>query len=413
MIDIKEQLNPAQEKSGSQMPVPVSTVKLYSYRDLCRAGKSFVFDRENRETKSKNLDAIKKGLKGKNKFIESMKVTPATLALKQGCNLMDYESRTVDSQTQGIENMYVILDGQHRNALMIEDPELDCNVEIVEPENIKDYIDTINNYRKSWDGNDVRHTVSQANPELAPILDAIKQFSEYWGVSLKYAECALTGNVDRFKLGTLKKIQWGNSQVDVEKFKVSKNAIANANEMMKMLYSVFVTPEERKMVKKLDLMQAIKGIQNSLSDEKAADFDKNVMGFIQSFKERGDKTILFEGIGSKVQYNQHVMKLWNQTNESHDMAVLCENAKKTVTSYTHNNVEKPVSMGTTKAVLKARELKQSSKKTSKNKQAKEEVGAVTPPIADLIPVVQEEEDPKTVEDVLAGVLVDGTNKPNN
>ena len=151
----------------------------------------------------------------------------------------------------------------------------------------------------------------------------------------------------------------------------------------------------------------------ALRDEKAADFDKNVMGFIQSFKERGDKTILFEGIGSKVQYNQHVMKLWNQTNESHDMAVLCENAKKTVTSYTHNNVEKPVSMGTTKAVLKARELKQSSKKTSKNKQAKEEVGAVTPPIADLIPVVQEEEDPKTVEDVLAGVLVDGTNKPNN
>lgn len=396
-----------QSSGNSKMPSPVATVLLYSYRDLCKAGKSFVFDRENRETKNNNLDAIKKGLKGRKKFLESMKVAPATLAIKQGRNLMDFESRTVDSQTPGIENMYVILDGQHRNALMIEDPELDCNVEIVEPEDIKDFIDTINNYRKSWDGVDVRHAVSEAKPDLAPILDEIKKFSDYWGVSLKYGECALTGSVDRFKLGALKKIQWDSSSVDVEKFKISQDAIVNANKMMKILFSVYESPDDRKLVKKLDLMQAIKGIKNSLSDEKAADFDKNVMGFIQSFKEREDKLILFEWIGSKVPYNQHVTKLWNETNESKDMADLCEKAEQTANLYEHKMVEKPLTLGTTKAVLESRALKQSSKKTSKNKQAKEEEVTVTSPVTDPIPVVQEEKKyPNTLEEAIASALGD-------
>ena len=41
--------------------------------------------------------------------------------------------------------------------------------------------------------------------------------------------------------------------------------------------------------------------------------------------------------------------------------------------------------------------------------AKEEEAAVTPPVADPIPEILEEEDPKTIEDVLACVFVDETN----
>ena len=361
MFELNQQSNPAQEKSGSQMPAPVDTIEIYSFRDLCNGGKSFIFDSENRQIKGSNLDALAKSLKNDTEFIEPLKVTPATVALAQGRNLIDFDGNPVTGATAGVENMYVILDGQHRHALLLEKPTIDCKVDILKPKDIKEYINIINNVRKSWDGSDRRHSVMAAHPNETQLLSAIEKYAKEWKVSSKYAECALTGDVDKFKSEMMKK-ELSDGGFDSKKYEVKAEDIERADNVMKLLLSIY--PNEKR-VKRVELMKAIMKIRPALSKKMKGDFNQLVLGFIQSFKGSQDSESLFQGLGSS-NYNTHVLSLWNEFVERDDIEVLNNAAMATIQAYTAPVApasKKPmkVNSGSTKEILEARSKQAQSK----------------------------------------------------
>lgn len=346
---------PAQENASTLMPAPVETVKLYSFRELLKGGKSFIFDSENRQIKGSNLDALAKSLKNDTEFIEPLKVTPATVALAQGRNLIDFDGNPVTGATAGVENMYVILDGQHRHALLLEKPTIDCKVDILKPKDIKEYINIINNVRKSWDGSDRRHSVMAAHPNETQLLCAIEKYAKDWKVSSKYAECALTGDVDKFKSEMMKK-ELSDSGFDSKKYEVKTEDIERADNVMKLLLSIY--PNEKR-VKRVELIKAIMKIRPALSKKMKGDFNKLVLGFIQSFMGSQDSESLFQGLGSS-DYNTNVLALWNEFVERSDVEDVNKAAKATIQAYTApvapTSKKKPVKVnsGSTKEILEAR-----------------------------------------------------------
>ena len=378
MIESNQQVNPAQEKSGSQMPAPVDAIKLYSFRELLKGGKSFIFDRENRQIKATNLDALIKSLGNETQFIEPLKVVPADIALAQGRNLIDYDGNPVTGATAGVENMYVILDGQHRFAALKENAGIECMVEIVEPKDIKEYINIINNVRKSWDGTDRRYSFMAAHPDDTPLLKAIKDFSEIWVVSEKYAECAITGEVDKFKSELMKKNLADGSLFDAKKYALKLEDVDRANNMMKLLLTIF--PGEKR-VKRVELMKAVMRIRPQLSEGKKKDFAKLVLCFLQWFMSNPDRD-LFEGIGSGDAYNMHVHQLWNQAFDTiPDEEVLYKAAEATIQAYstpTTTKKAKKVLIGTAKEVLESRQKEAQSKGSAgKAKKTAESSASVT------------------------------------
>lgn len=252
---------------------------LYLASELIAAGYKFCFDKENREINNNHVDELFLRIKDdKNKcFMETLKVCSAKLALEQGRKVFDVNGNEITLDTPGLEKYALILDGQHRWMVILENPKYDIWVDFIETENIGAYIDNLNNTNKAWNGDDVQHSVRVQHENEVPVLDAINDFKNRFNVSEKFAELILTRKKEQYRLEDMKKIQSGEKAFIADKFKVNPVYIETGENLMFAILHQF---DSEKKVRKVEFINALVNISDEMPDATKSSFEKNILTFL-------------------------------------------------------------------------------------------------------------------------------------
>ena len=254
----------------------------YLYSQLVKAGYKFVVIEGNREIDSNNVDTLKEDvLKSKKKcFEEAGKVVQAECLLDEGYKLYDLQNNPVTKDTPDLDMYLAIIDCQHRVAACAEDPTIDLFLEIAEYDSsTADYINRLNNTRKAWTGNDIKHSVRVKHQGHVNTLDEIERFKKYFCVTDKYAECALTGKVDQFRKDELIRIQIGKfdpSSLPL-KYMVDQNNVDTAYNIM---YATKCAFNKEKSVNKLEYIDAVINIKGYFVGDQEKTFNRDITCFI-------------------------------------------------------------------------------------------------------------------------------------
>ena len=291
----------------------------YSYRAMEKAGYKFAIDHENRLIHSAHIDELYKRVKnspGKFFYNPGM-VVKAIDALEQGRRVFDIDGNELTLKTKGIDCYVVVIDMQHRLAVMLEHPEIDCLVEIL-PGNIDiaDYIDQFNNSGLKWNGNDVKNSIkNHFDNKGVDVLVAIDNYkTQFPGCTDKYAEMALTGKKDQFRLADMKALQADYSKYDAEKFQIPQSQIQRAHHIMFATLCQFGNKERK--IRKIEYQEAIHSIQETLSTKKAEKFDENIVSFIINMSDDAKRGILKKIEEKDNKLNAFVIKSYNTFVES-------------------------------------------------------------------------------------------------
>jgi len=237
---------------------------------LVKAGFKLCYIGENREVSASQIDKLYDDVKNsKDKcFSEIAKVVSARRVLEEGLCVKDIDGKEITLESEDLDRCLVLIDGQHRNVVCIEHPEIDMLVEIddYEGSTIK-RIAVFNNKRKDHTGKDQKQSISKHFTGEVPLLDEIAEMSKTFGVTEKYAEAAETGKVDQFKRDELTKIQMGEKEPDA-KYKGDPEKIAQGWEWMYALKLAFSQDNDTwKKVRKVELPLACHRVIEGLQDE--------------------------------------------------------------------------------------------------------------------------------------------------
>lgn len=308
----------APDETQVVLPLPTRTIPQYSYRAMKKAGYKFAIDHENRLIHSAHIDELYKRVKnspGKFFYNPGM-VVKAIDALEQGRRVFDIDGNELTLKTKGIDCYVVVIDMQHRLAVLLEHPEIDCLVEIL-PGNIDiaDYIDQFNNSGLKWNGNDVKNSIKcHFDNKGVDVLVAIDDYkTKFPGCTDKYAEMALTGKKDQFRLADMKVLQADYSRYDAEKFQIPQSQIQQAHRIM--FATLYQFGKERK-IRKIEYQEAIHSIQETLSTKKAEKFDENIISFIINMSDDAKRGILKKIEEKDNKLNAFVTKSYNTFVES-------------------------------------------------------------------------------------------------
>ena len=309
----------APDETQVVLPVPTRTIPQYSFRAMEKAGYKFAIDHENRLIHSAHIDELYKRVKnspGKFFYNPGM-VVKAIDALEQGRRVFDIDGNELTLKTKGIDCYVVVIDMQHRLAVMLEHPEIDCLVEIL-PGNIDiaDYIDQFNNSGLKWNGNDVKNSIkNHFDNKGVDVLVAIDNYkTQFPGCTDKYAEMALTGKKDQFRLADMKALQADYSKYDAEKFQITQSQIQQAHRIMFATLCQFGNKERK--IRKIEYQEAIHSIQETLSTKKAENFDENIVSFINNMADDAKCGILKKIEEKDNKLNAFVTKSYNTFVES-------------------------------------------------------------------------------------------------
>lgn len=252
---------------------------LYLASELKAAGYKFCFDKENREINNNHVDELLDRIKDdkSKRFMETLKVCEVRLALEQGRKVFDVDGNEITLDTPDLEKHVLILDGQHRWIVILENPGYDIWTDFVETENIGAYIDNLNNSSKKWDGDDVKHSLRMHYFGQVPVLEEINEFKEHFGVSEKYAEIMLTRKKEQFRLNVMKQIQAGTKVFDANKFKVDDQFIDTAWDIM---YAIIHQFDKERKVRKIEFIESLYNVYEELVDAEKDSFDMNIKIFL-------------------------------------------------------------------------------------------------------------------------------------
>lgn len=280
--DFSKEISHLSENSAQELRARLK--KQVLLRTLATAGIIPTYIDENRDIHASNLDQLEENLDEREEtiFDEPAKVVWATKVLEEGKPLKTFDGKEVTKDTIGVEKFITILDAQHRTVCCIERPDLDLWVEFVEFTGTSmDYVGRLNNVRKSWNGDDIRHSVMVKHKGLVTVLEEIERFKDSFGVTFKYAEIALTRKKDQFKRDELNELQQGKDPSAIAKY--SFNPLLNEVgwKIMESTMMSFIDKKQLKKVKKIEYMEAIFNILEYLEDDSAkADFELNIATFI-------------------------------------------------------------------------------------------------------------------------------------
>lgn len=252
---------------------------LYLASELKKAGYTFCFDKENREINNNHVTELYDRIKSdkSKRFMETLKVCEVKQALEQGRKVFDVDGNEITLDTPNLEKYILILDGQHRWIVILENPGYDIWVNFVETSNIGAYIDNLNNSNKSWNGDDVQHSVRVQHENEVPVLDAINDFKNRFNVSEKFAELILTRKKEQYRLEDMKKIQSGEKAFIADKFKVDPVFIETGENLM---FSILHQFDTEKKVRKVEFISALVNIYDEMPDVTKSSFEKNILTFL-------------------------------------------------------------------------------------------------------------------------------------
>ena len=250
--------------------LPVVKVELTNLHEILSNGNKIYRIAENRSTqrtlKSQKLvedSNTKKKMKSIEKFnvLQPLYLAPAALAVEQGMGVMDMDGNDV---TEGLENAYVILDGQHRyTALMVMvDKETVADSELAKvnclvyrsTENIISILIEMNTTAINWEDKDYGKAVATRHPEneLAQYIN--RELNEN-GVPISVVSLKLMGNKDSIKASTL-----ATAIDDI------KNLSGNLNRAMQIDNAIAQTKFEKDFKKKRYIYNAIISLTSYSSD---------------------------------------------------------------------------------------------------------------------------------------------------
>ena len=259
---------------------PSARVKmLYLASELKKAGYTFCFDKENREINNNHVDELHERIKDEKsrRFSETLKVCEVKQALEQGRKVFDVNNNEITLNTPNLEKHFLILDGQHRWMVILENPKYDIWVDVVETDNIGTYIDNLNNTSKAWNGEDVKHSIRVQHENEVPVLDEIYDFKSRVNVSEKFAELILTRKKEQYRLEDMKKLQSGEKDFNADKFKVDPVFIETGDNLMFAILHQF---DAEKRVRKVEFIGSLVNIYDEIPDATKADFEKNILTFL-------------------------------------------------------------------------------------------------------------------------------------
>ena len=302
-----------------KLPTPAHTISMYSYRDLEKFGYKFAFDYENRQIHNNHIEELKSRVQSSPDkcFYDPIKIVLAADALGQGRRVFDIDGNELTLLSKDIERYLVIVDGQHRIAVMMEEPNIDCYVEFIPSNtNIADYIDQLNNSSLKWSGSDVKNSIkNHFDNKGVDVLVAIDDYkTKFPGCTDKYAEMALTAKKDQFRLADMKALQADYSKYDAEKFQIPQSQIQQAHRIMFATLCQFGNKERK--IRKIEYQEAIQSIQETLSTKKAEKFDENIISFIINMSDDAKRGILKKIEEKDNKLNAFVTKSYNTFVES-------------------------------------------------------------------------------------------------
>ncbi len=239
---------------------------------------------ENREIHSSNLKLLEDNLNDTNSsiFDEPAKAAWAKRVLEEGKSIMTFDGHVIAADDPDIWRYFVVTDGQHRTVDCILNPEFNLWVEFAQfSGSVMDYVGRLNNVRKGWDGNDIRHAVVEKHGVKVSILEEIDKFKNFFGVTDKYAEMALTRKKDQFRRQELNEIQLGKRQPEA-KYICDENKKAVAwNILFAILIAVKGDKEALRLVKRIGFLEAVYNIPDYLhKEDEKRDFELNISTFI-------------------------------------------------------------------------------------------------------------------------------------
>ena len=252
---------------------------LYLASELKKAGYTFCFDKENREINNNHVDELHERIKDEKyrRFSETLKVCEVKQALEQGRKVFDVNNNEITLNTPNLEKHFLILDGQHRWMVILENPKYDIWVDVVETDNIGTYIDNLNNTSKAWNGEDVKHSIRVQHENEVPVLDEIYDFKSRFNVSEKFAELILTRKKEQYRLEDMKKLQSGEKDFNADKFKVDPVFIETGENLMFAILHQF---DAEKRVRKVEFIGSLVNIYDEIPDATKTDFEKNILTFL-------------------------------------------------------------------------------------------------------------------------------------
>lgn len=152
----------------------------------------------NREVNEKHVKKLMKDVRtqGKNAFSQYVTVCSALSALLMGHDVMGLDGELVTLETQNLDKILVIIDGQHRVAACLGTMlDIDCDVMVVPcPEDIAQDIKDRNCCDKNWDTTALRHQIVEVEKKQDVLAEYEKRAKEiYPGCSDKFYTTVLCG----------------------------------------------------------------------------------------------------------------------------------------------------------------------------------------------------------------------------
>ena len=152
----------------------------------------------NREVNEKHVKRLMKDVRtqSKNAFSQYVTVCSALSALLMGHDVMGLDGELVTLETQNLDKILVIIDGQHRVAACLGTMlDIDCDVMIVPcPEDIAQDIKDRNCCDKNWDTTALRHQIVEVEKKQDVLAEYEKRAKEiYPGCSDKFYTTVLSG----------------------------------------------------------------------------------------------------------------------------------------------------------------------------------------------------------------------------
>ena len=156
----------------------------------------------NRDVNKSHVKQLRECILKRGVVYQPVEIVLAPTALGQGCELFAEDGTAIDLGTPGVEQMYIIIDGQHRSAawtsLFEEDStkEIPCYAvipELAEGITLVQYRDDINNTQRSWTVDDRAKNVAEkyqkAEGETAIAL--MQEWHEKYGITYREGYCLI------------------------------------------------------------------------------------------------------------------------------------------------------------------------------------------------------------------------------
>ena len=274
-------------RSGNPQ-VPYSVAKANGFNPAFIVG--------NREINCRQLNKLEKDLKdrGLTKFANPCKVMQAKDLLEKDANvsLVDIDGKPLTLSTPDIDTYLAIIDGQHRVTCCQDDPEIDVDLEIIPAvEDVHSYIRILNTCDRNWNNEDLKESNVARKLSKSCLYEESKKVQSTYGVSSKLAEYGLTFVREASKKSDLIKGK------DTTEYSESK-----AERGLGIFEASAFRFNKNRQYRKIQFMDAVVGVYNSLDDDKHSDFATNIRVCIaemdDSVVEKIDQSIADKNYGT-------------------------------------------------------------------------------------------------------------------